>query len=86
MTTTKVRKKWGDPGSKVTRRVEGNKVWSSGKYRDVLVTIYPHGLVGYRLLGQRREYFRGAAEDYREAVRLTVAAERAAKKAARKKR
>jgi hypothetical protein len=82
-TTKKSRKKWGDPGSKVTRRVEG-RVWSGGKYRAVLVTTYPDGIVGYRLLGLRREYFRHAADDYRDAVRETVAAERAAKRKSKK--
>jgi hypothetical protein len=82
--TKKPRKKWGDPGSKVTRRVS-NKVWSGGKYRAVLVTTYPNGLIGYRLLGLRREYFRNAADDYRDAVRTTIATEKAAKKRARKK-
>jgi hypothetical protein len=77
------RKKWGDPGSKVTRRVEG-RVWSAGKHRDVLLSVYPNGTVGYRLLGQRREYFRSAADDYRDALRQTIAAERAAKRKAKK--
>jgi hypothetical protein len=74
---------WGDPGSKCLRRVEA-KVWSGGKHRPVVVSVYPDGIVGYRLLGMRREYMRNAADDYREAVRLTVAAERAAKRKARK--
>jgi hypothetical protein len=85
METTKARKKWGEPGSKVTRKVHG-KVWSGGKYRAVLLSMYPDGTVGYRLLGLRREYFRNAADDYRDAVRETIAAEKAAKRKARKKK
>lgn len=78
------RPKWGEPGSKVARKVTA-LVWSQGKHRPVVVAVYPDGVIGYRLLGERREFYRAAAEDYREAVRLTKAAERAAKRKARKK-
>jgi len=50
-----------------------------------VVSIYPDGTVGYRLLKERREYFRNAASDYIDAVRATKAAERAKRKAERKR-
>ena len=74
-----IRKTWGDPGSKV-RRATSAAVFSAGKRRPVIVTIYPDGIIGLRLARSRREEFVDAASEYRRAVLLRVAAERAAKR------
>jgi len=78
------RLKWGQPGSRVKRKTEAT-VFSRGR-RNVVVSVYPDGTIGYRLLGERKEYFRNAASDYIDAVRATKAAERAKRKAERKRR
>jgi hypothetical protein len=83
MITKKVRKKWGEPGSKVGR-VTDARVYSRG-YREVAVTIYPDGQIGLRLKGTRKQEYVNAADIYRQAVQARVVAERAAKKKARKK-
>jgi hypothetical protein len=79
------RKKWGEPGSRVKRVVRCG-VWSKGKTRPVVVSIYPDGVLGLRLLGTKREEFTFADDIYRNAVTTRVAFERAAKKKARKAR
>ncbi len=75
--------KWGQPGCRVRRVVEAF-VFSQGKRRPVLVTIYAD-CVGYRLKGERREYFRLPDSDYRDAVMQTKLAERRKRKAERKR-
>lgn len=85
MTTTKPRKKWGDPGSKITRATSAS-LFSAGKQHVVVVTVYPDGLIGLRLLRHRTEEYVDAADIYRQAVMTRVAAERAAKKAKKKKK
>jgi hypothetical protein len=74
---------WGEPGSKVKRTTEA-AVHSAGKRRKIVVAIYPDGVIGTRLLGTRREYYMFADDIYRNAVTVTVAKERAAKKKAKK--
>lgn len=76
------RLKWGEPGSKCTRRTRAT-VFSRGA-RPVIVTIYPDGVIGFRLSKQRREEFRFADDCYREAVIARKAQEREAKRKARK--
>jgi hypothetical protein len=73
---------WGDPGCKVRRVVE-SFVFSKRR-RAVVVTIYLD-CVGYRLKGERKEYFRDPSGDYRDAVMQTKRAERARRKAERKR-
>lgn len=82
--TKKPRKKWGDPGSKVTRATSA-RLFSAGKNRPVVVTLYPDGLIGLRLSRYRKEEYVNASDIYRQALWARVAAERAAKKKARKK-
>jgi len=82
MTTT--RKKWGDPGSKVTRATSA-RLFSAGKNRPVVVTLYPDGLIGLRLSRYRKEEYVNASDMYRQALWARVAMEKAAKKKARKK-
>jgi hypothetical protein len=81
----KKRKKWGDPGSRV-KRVTQAMLRSGRKSRRVVVSIYPTGIAGYRLLGERREYYRNAAADYADAAARTQRAEREAKRKARKEK
>jgi len=69
------------------RRVSSAAVFSRGRYRPVVVILEPPGtLLGLRLKGERRTYHLPLAWCYTEAVRRTVAAERAAKCKARKER
>ena len=75
------RPKWGDPGSKV-RRTTTARVFSSGASRPVIVSIYPDGVVGFRLSRNRKEEFCYADDLYRQAVMTRKANERAAKKKA----
>ncbi len=77
------RPKWGDPGSKVAR-VTRSTVFSAGKRRPVIVTVYPDGIIGLRLSRTRREEYVDAASTYRSAVISRVAFERAAKRKAKK--
>jgi hypothetical protein len=76
------RPSWGEPGSHVTRRTTAT-VYSRGQ-RPVLVTIYPDGVIGLRLSKHRREEYVGASDLYRQAVTMRVAAERAAKRKAKR--
>jgi hypothetical protein len=79
------RKKWGDPGSKVTRAT-GASLFSAGKRRTVVVTVYPDGIIGLRLIRHRKEEYVNAADIYRQATMARVSAERAAKRKAKKER
>lgn len=79
------RPRWGQPGSRVTRKTEAS-VFSAGRRRKIVVTVYPDGVIGLRLLRHKREEFIDAASAYRDAVMWRVAQERAKKKAARKSR
>lgn len=78
------RPRWGEPGSRVTRRTTAT-VYSRGS-RPVIVTIYPDGIIGLRLSKHRREEYAGAADLYRQAVTTRVRIEREAKRKARKAR
>ena len=67
------------------RRVSSAAVFSRGRYRPVVVILEPPGtLLGLRLKGERRTYHLPVAWCYTEAVRRTVAAEKAANRKARK--
>lgn len=74
---------WGAPGCKVRRVVE-SFVYSRGR-RAVVVTIYLD-CVGYRLKGERKEYYRDPSVDYRDAVFQTKRAEKKRRKEERKAR
>lgn len=75
---------WGSPGSKV-KRVTRAVIWSAGKNRPVVVSVYPDGVVGTRLLGTQKEVYTRAEDIHRNAVVAETAAKRAAKAKARKK-
>lgn len=79
------RKKWGEPGSKVARKT-GATVFSNGGRRPIIVAVYPDGIIGLRLLRHKREEYVAASDIFRQAVVNRVAAERAAKRAAKKGR
>lgn len=72
------RPRWGEPGSRVTRRTSA-VVFSRGS-RPVIVTVYPDGIIGLRLSKHRTEEFAHAADIYRGAVTARVRAEREAKR------
>ena len=76
---------WGEPGSKVTRKTQAT-VRSKGKPRPVIVTVYPDGMIGLRLLKHRKEEYMPADWAYREAVIARVNYEKAKRKAERKAR
>ena len=78
------RKKWGDPGSKVTRTTTAS-VFSAGKRRHIAVTVYANGIIGLRLVRHRTEEYIDVVTAYRKAVWARMALERAAKRKARKK-
>ena len=66
-------------------RVSSASVFSRGRYRPVVVILEPPGtLLGLRLKGERRTYHLPLAWCYTEAVRRTVAAERAINRKTRK--
>jgi len=68
-------------------RVSSASVFSRGRYRPVVVVLEPPGtLLGLRLKGERKTYHLPLAWCYTEAVRRTVAAEKAANRKARKER
>lgn len=76
------RPSWGEPGSRVTRRT-GAIVFSRGS-RNVIVSIYPDGVIGLRLSKHRREEYVSASDTYRQAVANRVRNEREAKRKAKK--
>lgn len=57
-----------------------------GKFREVIVTLEPPNLIGFRLKGTRRTYYLEAASAYHAAVKAKVAADQREKRAARKSR
>jgi hypothetical protein len=52
----------------------------------VVVSVYPEGIIGLRLAKHRTEEYVDAADIYRQAVMTRKAAERAAKRKARKEK
>ena len=73
--------------TKLTKKVarETGATVFERKVRPVIVSFEPPDLIGFRLKGTRRTYFLPAGSCYYMAVKGTVAAERAAKLAAKKK-
>ncbi len=69
------------------RRESSAAIFSRGRSRPVVVILEPPGiLLGLRLKGERRTYHLPLTWCFTEAVRRTVAAEREAKRKARKER
>lgn len=62
--------------SKPVRRKSSNHQWSAGKARRVIVTLYPHGFIGFRLEGTRKEETLPIAAAYAYATRCRLAHER----------
>jgi hypothetical protein len=65
-------------------RVSNEHIRDTGKFRPLVVTLYPSGCIGLRPQGTRREELYPLANIYAIAVKARVAAEKAEKKAARK--
>ena len=82
-TIASYKKKWGEPGSKVTRKTTA-MIFSAGRGRFLMVSVYPDGIIGVRMMGTRTEYFTRAEDAFRNAVVDALAAKRDAKKKARK--
>lgn len=55
-----------------------------GKFRPYIITLFPGGLIGFRLQGTRTTEHLPVAYAYEQAVRLRVAKEHHDKKMARK--
>ncbi len=60
---------------KVTRETRA-ECREAGRYRRIVVTIYPNGIIGFRAKGTRREYMMSAAWGYQHAVQSAAYAER----------
>lgn len=76
------------PLYKPVRRRTGIVRRDRGKMRPIVVTMYPAGTLGLRLLGTRREETIPIEAVYERAVKMRVAleqAERAAKRKARRR-
>jgi hypothetical protein len=69
--------------TKPVKRRSNEKRHDRGKYRAIIVTIYPAGFIGLRLEGTRREETISIEVVYERAVKMRVAFERAEKKKAR---
>ena len=70
---------------KVTHRRTLARIFDSGRYRNVIVTVDPSGaLVSFRLLGTRRSYALPVGYLYWTALHKAVALEKANKVKARK--
>lgn len=76
------RVKWGAPGSRVSRKTSA--VVRDRGARRVIVTIYPDGIIGLRPERTRREEAVDAGWAWYAAVKARVAAEKAAKRKAKK--
>lgn len=78
---------WGKPGSRVSRKLPA-KVWSAGKYRDVVFSLYPDGVIGMRLAKHslKSEVKAMAGDIFRWVAARQARAETARLKAERKQR
>lgn len=54
----------------VKRKVRCESSWTRGN--DVIITIYPHGEIGFRLPRKRAEYKLSTATAYETAVKITT--------------
>lgn len=69
---------------KAVTRVSNELVRDTGKFRPLVVTLYPNGTIGIRPQGTRREETYPLDAVYHAAMKARVAAERAAKLAKKK--
>lgn len=73
------------PLKKPVKRIsENNRQWSAGKSRRVIVTLYQHGFIGFRLEGTRKEETLPIGNAYAYAVRSRISHERMEKAKAKK--
>lgn len=68
----------------VARLVDAAMVRDGGKLLPLVVTIYPHGFMGLRQKGRRREEIVTFSDAYYLAIKQRVSRERAERKANRK--
>lgn len=71
--------------TKPIRRMTNVTVRDRGRYKRLVIVLYPSGTIGLRLERTRREETINIDSVYDRAVKQRVAAEQAAKKAKRKK-
>jgi hypothetical protein len=55
---------------KLTRKVRCDSTWAKGG--EIILTVYPHGELGFRQLRCRAEYKLGLPEALRQAVILSI--------------
>jgi len=72
--------------TKPVSRVSGEVIRDAGKFRQLVVTIYPNGLIGLRPQGTRREETLSIPWVYLRAVEARVLREKEAKRKAKGKR
>lgn len=73
------------PLTKPVRRRTENMIRDGGKRRNLIVTLYPGGVIGLRPSKTRREEVLSVEAAYDLAVKQRVAKERVEKKKARKR-
>jgi len=66
--------------TKPVSRVSSGTVFESGKVREVVVTLRPHNVIGFRAKGCKREYQLTISNLYTLAVRAHVADKKRQKK------
>lgn len=71
--------------NKPVRRVSNEIVRDGAKIKQLIVTMYPDGMLGLRPKGTRREEFYPFTHVYSLAIKARVADEKAAKKKGKKK-
>jgi len=71
-----------DLSKPVTRKTRAT-IFERSKQREVIITLEPPSLIGFRLKGTRRTYYLEAAACYQLAVKATV---RAGQRERRKKK
>lgn len=70
---------------KQVSRVSKETIRDGSKWRNLVVTLYPNGMIGIRPQGTRREEVTTLEGVYHNAVKARVAAVRASKLKAKKK-
>ncbi len=55
-----------------------------GKYRAIIIAVYPAGFIGFRLEGTRKEETMPIEAAYERAIKMRLAAEKSDKEKARK--
>jgi hypothetical protein len=77
------RPRWGEPGSRVKRTTTAT-IWSAGKSRAIMFALYSDGVLETWEKGMRTRYCSFMVDIHRNAVVRYKAAQREAKKKARK--